>query len=232
MERGSDLTPHQPGRAGGDSALLESADDEHLIKALRAGDEEAFATLLRRYHAPMIRVAALYVPNQALAEEVVQETWIGVLQRLGQFEQRSSLKTWLFRILTNQAKTRAKREERSVPFSALQHPSLDSTDSAVDPARFFPPGHQDAGHWIAPLRGWEEGPEDRLLARETRVRIEEAIAVLPATQRAIITLRDVEGWTAADVCHVLGVSDPNQRVLLHRARSKVRRALEHYFGET
>ncbi len=205
--------------------------DQHLVAALREGDEAAFTQVLAEYHASMLRVAALYVRDRAVAEEVVQETWIGVLRGIDQFEGRSSLRTWLFRILTNQAKARAMREGRSVPFSALEPLAADPAAPAVDPARFFPPGHEDAGHWISPLRHWEEVPEAYILASETRACIREAIDRLPPAQRAVITLRDVEGLTATDVCQHLSLSDANQRVLLHRARSALRRMLEHDLDE-
>ncbi len=206
--------------------------EEHcLLEALRNGDEGSFIALVERYRSPLVRLAMVYVGDPAVAEEVVQETWIGVLRGIDQFEGRSSLRTWLFRILTNQAKARAMREGRSVPFSALEPLAADPAAPAVDPARFFPPGHEDAGHWISPLRHWEEVPEAYILASETRACIREAIDRLPPAQRAVITLRDVEGLTATDVCQHLSLSDANQRVLLHRARSALRRMLEHDLDE-
>jgi RNA polymerase sigma-70 factor, ECF subfamily len=204
-----------------------SAEDLRTAAALRAGDETAFRELVERHHAGLIRVALMYVRTRAVAEEVVQDTWIGVLRSLPRFEGRSSLRTWIFRILANQARTRARREARSVPFSALAGPDDDAP--AVDPDRFLSAEHPAfAGHWGSPPRSWDTIPEERLLARETRERVLEAIDGLPATQRAVISLRDVEGWSSDEVCDLLEISEGNQRVLLHRARSKVREALEDY----
>jgi len=162
-----------------------------------------------------------------VAEEVAQETWLAVLNGIDRFEGRSTLKTWLFRILTNRAKTRGERESRSVPFSSIGDPD----EPAVDPDSFRPDGDQYPGGWKEFPTPWEGDPEERLLAGEARALILDAIEQLPANQRAVITLRDIEGFDADDVCNVLELSDTNQRVLLHRARSKVRRALEQYLGE-
>ena len=203
-------------------------DDLQLVEALRAGDEEAFAALTREYQAALLRVAQIYVTTRAVAEEVVQETWLGVLQGIDRFEGRSSLKTWIFRILTNIAKTRAQREGRTLPFSALRRPDA-VPEPAVEADRFLPPEHERwPGHWASKPVAW---PEDRLLAAETRDRIEVAIEALPPAQRAVISLRDVEGWSAEETCNALGLSETNQRVLLHRARSKVRAALEEHLEE-
>lgn len=208
------------------SAAHLAAEDRHLVAALRAGDEAAFVALLERYQAPMVRLATLYVPDRAVAEDVVQETWIGVLRGIDGFEGRSSFKTWLFRILTNQAKRRGAREGRSVPFSALARAEAGGPDPAVEPERFLPRGDECAGHWAAELPEWRQTPEDRFVSAETHARAKAAIAVLPPAQREVITLRDVDGWTADEVCRALDLTQGNQRVLLHRARSKVRRALE------
>ncbi len=214
------------------AAAGSASDDWQLVAALRRGDEAAFASLVDRHHDALIRLALLYVPNRDLAEEVVQETWIGVLRGIDRFEGRSSLRTWLARILINRAKSHGKCEPRAVPFSSLgASDDANLAGSAVDPARFFSPGHPSAGHWASSLAGWDEDPEGRLLSREAEACIERAIATLPPNQRAVITLRDVEGWTAGEVCHALGLSETNQRQLLHRARSKVRRALEQELGE-
>ncbi len=215
---------------GLDSAITPES-EPHLIEMLRNGDERAFALLIEQYHRAMLHIAMIYVPKHALAEEVVQETWMGVLQGLSRFEGRSSLKTWIFRILANRAKTFALREGRSVPFSSLADAEVDSSEPAVDPDRFFPPGAQRPGAWISLPENWDEIPEKRLLSQETYVCIESAIEALPPNQRTVITLHDVEGWTAEEICSVLDVSEVNQRVLLHRARSRVRRALERYFDE-
>jgi RNA polymerase sigma-70 factor (ECF subfamily) len=217
----SDMTAAEP------TALIASQDDLKLVKALRAGDERAFAFLVDRYYSSLLRLAITYVGSRAVAEEVVQETWLGVLKGLGRFEGRSSLKTWIFRILTNTAKTKAQREGRSIPFSSLA--SDGSDELSVEPERFLDQGHPTwAGHWDVYPRSWDEIPENRLVSRETRERIEQAIEALPATQRTVIRLRDVEGFSSEEVCTILEVSEANQRVLLHRARSKVRAALEDY----
>ncbi len=209
-----------------------SADDQRLVASLRAGDQSAFEMLIDRYQTPLLRLAMMYVPSRAVAEDVVQETWLGVLQGLARFEGRSSLKTWIFHILTNRARTRGQREGRSIPFSAVWAPDADSAERAVATDRFQPPEHEYAGHWISRPRDWEALPEDRLLAQETRAQIQQAIDSLPDSQREVITLRDVEGWSSEEVCNVLQISESNQRVLLHRARSKVRRALEQYLDSS
>ncbi len=201
--------------------MVEQADDARLVERLRARDEAAFAELVRRHNASLLRVARLFVPTAAIAEDVVQDAWLGVLRGIDRFEGRSSLKTWIFRILTNTAKTRGQREGRSIPFSALEDEG--TFEPTVERERFA-----GAGHWATPPRAW---PEERLLSNETREVIESAIERLPPSQRAVITLRDVEGWSADDVRNALELSETNQRVLLHRARAKVRRALEHYLAE-
>jgi RNA polymerase sigma-70 factor, ECF subfamily len=200
------------------------ADEVALVEALRAGEESAFSLLVSRYGGPMLRIAQLYVRSRAVAEEVVQEAWIGVLNGSARFEGRSSLKTWIFRIVTNKAKTRAAKEGRSVPFSALG-----TDEPSVDPDRFRGPGDRYPGHWAAALPSW--APEERLLASETLALVEKTIGELPPAQAIVITMRDVEGFDADEVCDALEISEANQRVLLHRARSKVRRALEEYLDE-
>jgi len=201
---------------------LLSPQDAKLVERLRAGDEEAFIELIRELNPSLLRVARMFVPTLALAEDVVQETWLAVLNGIDRFEGRSSLKTWIFRILTNTAKTRGERERRSVPFSTLD-PEEGGFEPAVERSRFT-----GTGHWAVLPRAW---PEDRLLANETRSMIERAIERLPPSQRTVITLRDVEGWTADEVRNALELSETNQRVLLHRARAKVRGALEQYLSE-
>jgi RNA polymerase sigma-70 factor, ECF subfamily len=203
-------------------------DDGRLVAALRAREESAFEELMREYNASLLRVAQIYVSSRAVAEEVLQETWIGVLNGIDRFEGRSSLKTWIFRILTNIAKTRGQREGRTVPFSALERPDA-VPEAAVEPDRFRPPDHERwPGHWATKPEPW---PEERLLAGETRAVVERAIEQLPPAQRAVISLRDIEGWSSDETCNALGVTETNQRVLLHRARSKVRQALEDYLLE-
>ena len=201
--------------------------DSQLVAALRAGDEATFTRLVRDWHPSLLRVAQIFAPSRAVAEEVVQETWLRVLGALDRFEGRSSLKTWVFRILVNTAKTRAQREGRVLPFSALQNPGR-VPEAAVDPDRFRPEDDDRyPGHWLAPPR---ELPEERLLAAETRELIAAEIDALPATQAAVIRLRDVEGWSSDEVRNALDISEVNQRVLLHRARAKVRQALEDYLA--
>ena len=213
------------------AGVVASADDLYLIEQLRSGNEAAFVGLIDRYANAMLRLAMVYVTAWAVAEEVVQETWLAVLEGLGRFEGRSSLKTWMFRILTNCAITRAQREGRSIPFSSLSDIDTDQPEPAVDADRFLSADHQWPGHWISFPANWEEMPEDRLLSQETRACIDRAIEVLPPNQRVIITLRDIEGWGSEETCTFLGISEVNQRVLLHRARSKVRGVLEKYFEE-
>jgi RNA polymerase sigma-70 factor (ECF subfamily) len=207
-----------------------STDDQRLIEQLRSGNEAAFGALIDRYASAMLRLAMVYVRSWAVAEEVVQETWMAILEGLHRFEGRSSFKTWMFRILTNCAITRARREGRSIPFSSFQEHDADLAEP-VDLESFFPSGHPWTGHWVSFPTNWNEMPEDRLLSKETRICIEGAIAALPPNQREIIILRDVEGWTSEETCHFLGISEGNQRVLLHRARSKVRTMLAKYFQE-
>jgi RNA polymerase sigma-70 factor (ECF subfamily) len=207
-----------------------SQQDLALVAALRAGDETAFAMLVERYQPAMLRIARMYVSTRSVAEEVVQETWVGVLKGLDGFEGRSSLRTWIFRILANTAKTRGQREARSVPFSSIWTADTDGEPS-VEPDRFLPQGHPlSPGHWADPPVGWESTPEERLLSRETLAEVSRAIETLPPNQREVIRMRDVLGWPSSDVCNALDISQTNQRVLLHRARAKVRRALEGYLG--
>jgi RNA polymerase sigma-70 factor (ECF subfamily) len=207
---------------------VDEPSDEQLVASLRAGDETAFAAIVDEWSGALLRVAQIYVSSRAVAEEVVADTWLAVLRGLPQFEGRSMLKTWVFRILTNTAKTRAQREGRTVPFSALRDPAR-VPEAAVDPDRFLDEAHARwPGHWAAPPTRWDTLPEERLLGDETLRLIEAAIEELPPSQRAVITLRDVEGWDADEVCNALEISESNQRVLLHRARAKVRRAIEEY----
>ena len=199
--------------------------DEQILQALKRGDERAFRALVEQHQSLMLRVARRYVRTPSAAEEVVQETWLGVLRGLDRFEGRASLKTWIFRILTNRALSRADRDGRVVPFSSL---AGDGDEPAVDPDRFRPEGDQYPGGWKTFPAGWDALPEERLLARETLGLVGEAIAALPERQHLVILMRDVEGWSAEEVCQALAISEANQRVLLHRARSKVRRCLEAY----
>ena len=183
------------------------ADEMALLEALRRGDEQAFLALVTMHYAAMLRLAQMYVGSRAVAEEVIQETWIGVLQGLSRFEGRSSLKTWIFRILLNRARTR-------------------ECIRRVDHQRA--PGARYPGGWLTSPAEWDTLPEERLLSRETRQHVDAALTTLPAAQREVITLRDIDGWSAHEVCDYLGISEANQRVLLHRARSRVRHALADY----
>jgi RNA polymerase sigma-70 factor (ECF subfamily) len=203
-------------------------DDLNLVERLRAGDESAFMALVDRLQPSMLRVARLYVSTAAVAEEVVQETWLGVLRGLDSFQGRSSLRTWIFRILTNIAKTRGQREGRSLPFASLAGDDLDAP--AVDPDRFDSPEASSRGAWSTLPDDWTGVPEDRLLGRETLAVIRKAIEGLPVMQAEVIRLRDALGWTSEEVRNALDLTETNQRVLLHRARAKVRGALEAYLS--
>lgn len=206
-------------------------DESDLVDALQRRDEAAFVRLVTLYQSRLLRLALVYVPIRAVAEEVVQEAWLGVLQGIDRFERRSSLKTWLFRIVVNRARTRAEREGRTIPFSALQGSDSDSDEAAVPAERFLGPDHPEwPGHWALPPNAWSESPERELLTREMLEQVQLAIDVLPPAQREVITLRDVEGASSEEVCNILGITETNQRVLLHRARSRVRAALERYFN--
>jgi RNA polymerase sigma-70 factor, ECF subfamily len=170
----------------------------------------------------MLRLAQLIVGRRGLAEDVVQETWIAVLAGIDRFQGRSSLKTWVFRILVNTAKTRATREARTIVFSALD----DSSEPSVDPDRFRGPDDRWPGGWVSSPQRFDSVPEEQLVANETRAVVDRTLDGLPPAQRMVVTMRDVEGWSAEEVCEALGLSAANQRVLLHRGRSKVRAALE------
>ncbi len=208
-----------------------SAPEDAILAALRAGDPAAFGELVDRLNGPLLRLARMYASNPAIAEEVVQEAWIGVIQGLGRFEGRSSLRTWCSRIVVNIARTRAAREHRQIPFSAFEDPSGGGAEPAVEAERFLPASDPEwPGHWVSYPARWDEVPEERLLAGETRALIDAAIADLPPSQREVITLRDVDGWGSDEVCNALEISATNQRVLLHRARAKVRRALERHLA--
>jgi RNA polymerase sigma-70 factor (ECF subfamily) len=198
------------------SATVEA--DMELVERLRAGDEHAFVALVERYHAAMLRFASSFVPSAAIAEEVVQDTWLGLLRGIGKFEGRSSLKTWLFQILIRRARTTGVREHRSLPVA--------DTEAAVDPSRF-----DETGHWAAPPDHWVEQADDRLHATMLTERIRLALDDLPARQRQVVLLRDVEGLPSEDICSLLDISESNQRVLLHRGRSRLRQALESEFGK-
>lgn len=205
-------------------------EDLALIRRLRAGDQDAFMELVEALQPSMLRVALMFVSSLAVAEEVVQDTWVGVLRGLDRFEGRSSLRTWIFRILTNTAKTRGQREGRSVPFASLAGNDLDAP--AWDPAAFLGPEGEGAGQWSSLPNDWRGVPEERLLSAETRAVLARAIDALPPMQAEVIRLHDVAGWSSREVRNALDLTPTNQRVLLHRARAKVRRALDDYLEPT
>jgi RNA polymerase sigma-70 factor (ECF subfamily) len=205
--------------------------DEQLLVALRSGDESAFCTLVGRYHRAMVHVAVSFVPSREVAEEVVQDTWMAVLRGVDRFEGRSSLKTWIFAVLENRARSSGARERRSTPFSSLEAVTEEEDSPTVDPTRFHTRDEPFAGYWTMPPVRWSDLPDERLLNAETRELVEAAIRALPVRQRQVVTLRDVEGWSSAEVRELLGLSDANQRVLLHRARGRVRAALERHLSE-
>lgn len=203
-------------------------DEAGLVQALQRGDEKVFTAVMELYSGSLLRLAMSFVPSRAVAEEVVQETWMGVLEGIGRFEGRSSFKTWLFRILTNRAKTRGTRERRYEPFG-LSGSDSDGDDGPSFEDSLFVTEGSGKGHWADPPQGWEpDTPERVLLSKECRTAIETAINGLPDNQRQVITLRDVEGVSAEEVCNILNISETNQRVLLHRARTKVRCVLDPY----
>jgi RNA polymerase sigma-70 factor (ECF subfamily) len=202
-----------------------AADEAELLARLRAGDERAFEALVDRHYGAMLAVARGYVKSRAVAEEVVQEAWLGVLKGLDRFEGRSSLRTWIIRIVANIAQTRGAREARSVPLSSL---AAEGEEAAVDADRFR--GRDDAfpGHWRQYPADWQALPEESLLGRETLELVMEAVRELPPAQQQVITLRDISGFSAEEVCAAMDISGGNQRVLLHRARSRVRAVLEEH----
>ncbi len=205
------------------------ASDAELVEALRRGDESVYASLVEELAPALTRLAMAHVATRAVAEEVVQDTWVGVIAGIDRFQGRSALRTWIFQILLNTARTRGKREKRIIPFASLGRGGPEGRDEpAVDADRFQGRRGQDPGHWATAPAPWAE-PHQKLVADEARDVLLNAIASLPARQREVITLRDIQGYTAAEACNALGVEETNQRVLLHRARSKVRAQLEAFF---
>ncbi|MFN8079089.1 MAG: RNA polymerase sigma factor [Kineosporiaceae bacterium] len=200
--------------------------DATVIEALRRGDERVFAEVVDRLHPTLRRVARGYVRTEEAIGDVVQETWIGVLRGIDRFEGRSSLRTWVVSILVNVARSHAVKEARTVPFAALGR--ADEAGSGFAPDRFQGPAGEYPGHWSTPPTPWSEDPVAAALAGETRELVARAVAELPDTQRAVITLRDVEDWTGPEVAAALGISEGNQRVLLHRARARVRLTLDEH----
>src|SRR3954470_18444121 len=203
-----------------------TAAEAALLERMRAGDEAAFEALVARHYGTMLAVAQNYVKGRAVAEEVVQEAWLGVIRALDRFEGRSSVRTWILSILVNQAKTRSTREARSPPFTAL---GAEGDEPAVVPDRFRGPGESYPGHWRAFPRDWGRSADTAVQDREALRVVMGTISGLPPPQQTVIRIRDVEGYSSEEVCDALGVSEGNQRVLLHRARSRVRAALEGHF---
>ena len=204
--------------------------DADLIDRLRGGDEAAFVWMVNTYGGPLRRLALAFVSVEAVADEVVQETWLAVITGISRFEGRSSVKTWLYKILSNRAKTRAIRERRTIVFSDLEG-GIAPGEAAVDPARFLPADHPEhPGHWASPPDHWSSSTEDKVVGREMMEVLRRGLDALPPAQRVVVSLRDVHGWPSAQVCEALGLSEANQRVLLHRGRSRLRGVLEGYFA--
>lgn len=207
-------------------------DEQTLIARLKARDEQAFTELVRRYYGYLLPLAEFYVSNRAAAEEIVQEAWLAVLKGIDRFEERSSFKTWISRIVMNLARTRGVRDSRMVAFADLAEGETGPAEPAVEAERFRGANDPYPGHWSTAPRPWAADPEKQLLGRETMAAVDRAIAALPEAQRLVLTMRDVNGWEPEEVCNVLAISETNQRVLLHRARSKVRATLENHFSNT
>ena len=209
------------------SSVAVTPDEADLVTRLRAGDESAFEALVNTYYGTMLAVAQSYVRTRSVAEEVVQDAWLAVLNSIHRFEQRSSLRTWITAIVVNTAKTRGVREARTVPFASLV---VEGEEPAVEPERFRSANDAFPGHWWGYPSNWSDRPDEVLEGRETLRVVTEAIEQLPDSQRAVITMRDVAGCTPEEVCSTLDLSEGNQRVLLHRARSRVRAALEQHLN--
>ena len=208
------------------------ASDRRCLAALRAGDEEAFRRLVEHHGPGMLRVARANVSSTGVAEEVVQEAWVGVLKSLDRFEGRSSLSTWIYRILINTARSRMRKEGRSIPFSSLIRAEVGGEEPSLPTETFLAREHADhPGGWAMVPAAWPTDPDGRLIAGETRERISAAIEALPPAQQTVISLRDIVGWSSEEVRNTLEISESNQRVLLHRARAKVRKALADYVGD-
>jgi len=210
-----------------DRQVVVPSADADMIERLLAGDETTFMMLVDQNQPAMLRLAQMYVSSRAVAEEVVQEAWIGILKGLPMFEGRSSLRTWMYKIVTNVAKTRGVREGRSLPFSAL----VGEHDDPVDPSWFQGSDDPFPGGWRTFPDDWRGIPEDRLLGRETLDHISRALDGMPPMQAEVVRLRDVHGWSSDEVCNALDLTETNQRVLLHRGRSRIRRDLDAYLSE-
>jgi RNA polymerase sigma-70 factor, ECF subfamily len=222
-----------PGRTGDPLPTMaagSAAEDLEVVDRLRAGDEQAFQALVERWSPAMLRLARTFVSSTQSAEDAVQDAWLGVLRGLDGFEGRATLRSWVFTILVNRSRTRGVREARTLAWSTLE-PGGDDRGPTVDPSRFQGPDGRYPGHWTsvgAPTR-WDEHPESRLLAREAVDLVASALECVPARQRVVVTLRDVEGLSSEETCEVLGISPENQRVLLHRGRAAIRAQLEDYY---
>jgi RNA polymerase sigma-70 factor (ECF subfamily) len=203
------------------------ASDSDTVAALRAGDEDAFRTIVTALNPGLTRLAGTYV-TRAIAEEVVQETWAAVIRSIDTFEERSSLTTWIYRIMLNKVRTLAPREAKILPFAAMGH-TRDGEHQSVDPDRLMAEGLP--GHWTTPPPDWQRLPAEQLESAETLQMIADGIQQLPLAQQEVLTLRDIQGWTADEVCNTLGISSVNQRVLLHRGRTTLRTTLEEYLTD-
>jgi RNA polymerase sigma-70 factor, ECF subfamily len=207
-------------------------DERTLIERLKARDEGAFTELVERYYGYLLPLADFFVSNRAVAEEIVQEAWLAVLKGIDRFEGRASFKTWISRIVMNLARTRGVRESRMVAFSEFADNECGGPEPAVDPERFRAATDEYPDHWCVAPRPWNSDPETQLLSGETMAVLDSALKLLPEAQRLVLTMRDVNGSTAEDVCNALAISETNQRVLLHRARSKVRGILENHYSNS
>ena len=212
---------------------MTAANDDDLLERMRAGDEAAFVTIVTRYQASFLRLARTWVRDAGSAQEVVQKTWLVVVESLGKFERRSSLRTWMFGILLNVARSHGRSERRTIPMSALVAEELAGETPAVDSGRFLPAGDRWEGHWSeagapAPF----PSPDGELERAELRMLLARSIATLPVAQQQVVTLCDVEGLTGEEACNIMGISGTHQRVLLHRARSRLRGILEQHFGRS
>jgi RNA polymerase sigma-70 factor (ECF subfamily) len=225
----TDQARSSPPLAEGPDLASGERSEADLLSGLRCGEEAAFADIVVSWSPMLLRVARTYVSTDASAQEIVQETWLAVVRGLDRFEGRSSLKTWVFRILTNLGKTRGVGETRTVPWSSLF--PVGSSVSTVDPGRFQGPEDEWPHHWtpVGTPQPWEPTPEEATVASETRREIARALVELPERQRAVVALRDVHGMSPDEVCLTLTISAVNQRVLLHRGRARLREVLEDYY---
>jgi RNA polymerase sigma-70 factor (ECF subfamily) len=219
------MAEEEGGTRAAREAGASSDPDAELLARLRQGDEDAFRTLVAEQGPFLMRLVMMHVPSRSIAEEVVGDTWLAVLKGLDRFEGRSTLRTWIASIALNKARTRGTREGRILPFALLRRRYEEGGGPAIDPDRFQGRRGERPGWWASPPVAWED-PERQLEAKETRDVLLKAIRDLPPRQREVIALRDISGWDADEVCNALDLSETNQRVLLHRARSKVRAALE------